>query len=43
MTTTTPANKMVGLELNNEWLVERIIPVGTKTGIGTGGELFGVL
>lgn len=38
MTTTTPANKMVGLELNNEWLVERIIPVGTKTGIGTGGN-----
>ena len=38
MTDTTPANKMVGLELNNEWTVEKILPVGAKAGLGTGGN-----
>lgn len=38
MSVTTPANKMVGLVLNNEWSVESLIPVGSKTGIGTGGN-----
>ena len=38
MSATTPANKMAGLTLNDEWLVETLIPVGTKTGIGTGGN-----
>lgn len=38
MTSITPANKMVGLILNDEWEVKKLIPVGAKTGIGTGGN-----
>ena len=38
MTSITPANKMVGLILNDEWEVKKLIPVGAKTGVGTGGN-----
>lgn len=35
---TTPANKMVGLILNDEWEVKKLMPVGIKAGMGTGGN-----
>ncbi|MCB5308828.1 protein kinase domain-containing protein [Yersinia massiliensis] len=38
MDNVTPANKMVGLILNEEWEVEEKIAVGAATGIGTGGN-----
>lgn len=38
MTSVTPANKMLGLTLNDEWFVDEKVRVGAGSGVGTGGN-----